>query len=77
MIFLLRYFELLRVCTSTASMVEMCPIMSCHAGVYQQSRQLPVCLKIGGEFVAEGETEWNQLGDAENQVQLEPEQCQY
>ena len=48
----------------------MYPIVSCHAGVSQQ-------VTIGREFVVEGEVEWSQVGDVENQVQLEPEQCQY
>jgi hypothetical protein len=55
----------------------MYPTVSCHAGVSQQVRQLPVCPTIGEEFVVGGEVEWNQIGDVENQVQLEPEQCQY
>ena len=55
----------------------MYPIVSCHAGVSQLVRQFPVCLTIGREFVVEGEVEWSQVGDVENQVQLEPEQCQY
>ena len=53
----------------------MYPTISCHAGVSQLVRQLPVHPTIGVELCAEGEMEWNQTGDVENQVQFEPGQC--